>query len=173
MGEHRDNFVRQDLKDLADPKGDGELNERGTWAGVENSQVKGSAVIVYSMGNCPMKMTFSKLSARDGAYQEKSTYEIEPTFCFQFESGWICILDPIDDLLMMHSMTFEGIKESTEGNPNEFVRVAMVIRLLQTVREFYVDTSTMRLAGKTLKQHLELDGPVDDSPSDVARGVDT
>jgi hypothetical protein len=31
----------------------------------------------------------------------------------------------------------------------------------------------MRLAGKTLKQHLELDGPVDDSPSDVARGVDT
>jgi hypothetical protein len=67
----------------------------------------------------------------------------------------------------------EGIKESTEGNPNEFVRVAMVIRLLQTVREFYVDTSTMRLAGKTLKQHLELDGPVDDSPSDVARGVDT
>jgi len=74
---------------------------------------------------------------------------------------------------MMHSMTFEGIKGSTEGNPNEFVRVAMVIRLLQTVREFYVDTSTMRLAGKTLKQHLELDGPVDDSPSDVARGVDT
>jgi hypothetical protein len=173
MGEHRDNFVRQDLKDLADPKGDGELNERGTWAGVENSQVKGSAVIVYSMGNCPMRMIFSKLSARDGAYQEKSTYEIEPTFCFQFENGWICILDPIDDLLMMHSMTFEGIKESTEGNPNEFVRVAMVIRLLQTVREFYVDTSTMRLAGKTLKQHLELDGPVDDSPSDVARGVDT
>jgi len=64
MGEHRDNFVRQDLKDLADPKGDGELNERGTWAGVENSQVKGSAVIVYLMGNCPMRMIFSKLSAR-------------------------------------------------------------------------------------------------------------
>jgi hypothetical protein len=44
MGEHRDNFERTDLRDLADVKNSGVLNENGTWLGVENSQVKGSAV---------------------------------------------------------------------------------------------------------------------------------
>jgi hypothetical protein len=147
MGEHRDNFERTDLRDLADVKKSGVLNENGTWSGVENSQVKGSAVIIYSMGNCPMRMVFSKLSASDGPYQQKATYEVEPSFCFQFEKGWICILDPMDDLLMLHSLTFDGIVENTSGKHDEFVRVAMVIRLLRTERDFYVDTSTMRLTG--------------------------
>jgi hypothetical protein len=175
MGEHRDNFERTDLRDLADGKKSGVLNENGTWSGVENSQVKGSAVIIYSMGNCPMRMVFSKLSASDGAYQQKATYEVEPSFCFQFEKGWICILDPMDDLLMLHSLTFDGIVENTSSNHDEFVRVAMVIRLLRTERDFYVDTSTMRLTGRTRKQaqSLKLNGPVDNSASDVARGVYT
>jgi len=146
MGKHRDNFHRPDLKLLADSK-NAKLQENGKWVGVKNSQVKGSAVIVYSMGNSPMKMVFSRLSPGGGAYQEKSEYEVEPTFCFRFEKGWICILDCIDDLLMMHSMTFEDINVS--GNPDECV--AMVIRLLDTVGQFYTDTATMRLSGESLK----------------------
>jgi hypothetical protein len=70
MGEQRDNFEREDLRLLANDE-NAELPEHGTWAGVHNSQVKGSAVIVYSMGNCLMMMVFSKLSVNGGAYQEK------------------------------------------------------------------------------------------------------
>ena len=133
---------------------------------MENSQVQGSCVIVYSMGNCPMRMIFRKLSARDGAYQEKSTYEFCPTFCFRFGKGWVCILDVIDDLLMLHGMDFVGLKE--EGvNEDECVRVAMVIRLLSTVGEFYTDTSTMRLTGESLR----FAGKSGTEESDVCRNV--
>ena len=168
MGEHRDNFEREDLLVLANKK-DAKLPENGTWAGMSNSQVKGSAVIVYSMGNCPMKMLFSKLGLRGGAYQEKDKYEVEPTFCFRFQKGWICILDPIDDLLMLHSMQFEGVREGkTCGNCDEFMRVAMVIRLLRTRGQFYTDTSTLRLTGNSLKYASE-----NYVPSEVSRSVYT
>lgn len=119
MGRHRDNFEKSDLEELAYETGT--LREGGKWCGVENSQVKGSAVLVYTMGNCPMKMVFRKLSKKGGATQDKDMYEIEPRFCFRFKNGWISILDPIDDLLMLHSVVFEGKREcTTPGNPNEF-----------------------------------------------------
>jgi hypothetical protein len=81
----------------------------------------------------------------------------------------------MDDLLMLHSLTFDGIIENTSGKHDEFVRVAMVIRLLRTECDFYVDTSTMRLTGRTHKQtqSLEMNGLVDNSASDVARGIYT
>ena len=168
MGEHRDNFDREDLRLLANDE-NAELPEDGTWAGVHNSQVKGTAVIVYSMGNCPMMMVFSKLSVKDGAYQVKDMYEVEPTFCFRFEKGWICILDCIDDLLMLHSMKFEGVEEcKTSGNRDEFMHVAMVIWLLRTKGQFYTDTSTLRLTGKSLKYASE-----QHTPSGVSTSVYT
>jgi hypothetical protein len=168
MGEHRDNFDHEDLCLLANDE-NAELPEDGTWAGVHNSQVKGTAVIVYSMGNCPMMMVFSKLSVKGGTYQVKDMYEVEPTFCFRFEKGWICILDCIDDLLMLHSMKFEGVKEcKTSGNRDEFMRVALVIWLLRTKGQFYTDTSTLRLTGKSLKYASE-----QCTPSGISRSVYT
>jgi hypothetical protein len=153
--ESTDNFEREDLHLLANDE-NAELPEHGTWAGVHNSQVKGSAVIVYSMGNCPMMMVFTaSLVSR-----------VEPT---KRKKGWICILDCIDDLLMLHSMKFEGVKEcKTSGNRDEFVRVAMVIRLLRTKGQFYTDTSTLRLTGKSLKYASE-----QHTPSGVSRSVYT
>lgn len=56
--ESTDNFEREDLHLLANDE-NAELPEHETWAGVHNSQVKGSAVIMYSMGNCPMMMVFT------------------------------------------------------------------------------------------------------------------
>jgi hypothetical protein len=61
-------------------------------------------------------------------------------------------------------MTFEGIKES--GNPDECVRVAMVIRLLDTLPQFYTDTATMRLTGESLNYPGK-----DITPSGVCRNV--
>jgi hypothetical protein len=147
MGYHRDNFFREDLKDLAKPNG--RLAPGGKYCGVENSQVRGTSVIVYSMGNCPMKMIFKGLSTEGDAYQRKPEYEFIPTFTIQFGIGYICVLDGIDDLLMLHGLTFVGVK--VEGNQDELVRVAMVIRRLNTVREFNTKTSTMRLTGESLK----------------------
>lgn len=132
MGKHRDNFHRPDLKLLAGQR-KAKLPVKGTWAGVRNSQVKGSAVIVYSM--------VSRLSPGGGAYQEKTEYVVEPTFCFRFERGWICILDCIDDLL---------------------------IRLSNTVAQFYSDTSKMRLTGESLKYRGK-----DKTSSGVSRNVYT
>jgi hypothetical protein len=125
-------------------------------------------VIVYSMGNCPMKMVFSKMSASGDACQPKPMYEVEPSFCFEFERGWVCILDCIDDLLMLHSMVFSNVKDEIGDNRDASVRVAMVIRLLATVGEFFTDTSTMRLTKESLKYHGK-DGIV----SDVCRDVFT
>jgi hypothetical protein len=166
-GPHRDNFVREDLKTLAEEI-DGKLSDGGTWCGVQNSQVRGSAVIVYSMGNCPMKMVFSKMSASGNAGQPKQMYEVGPSFCFKLERGWVWILDCIDDLLMLHSMVFSNIKEDIGDNQDECMLVAMVIRLLSTVGEFYTDTSTMRLTGESLKC-----GGKDDIVPEVCRDVFT
>jgi hypothetical protein len=163
MGRHRDNFFRTDLKLLSE-KEKAVLKEDGKWVGVKNSQVMGSAVIVYSMGNRPMKMLFWRLSLGGGAYQKKEQYEVEPMFSFRFEKGWICILDCIDDLLMLHSVTFEDTDESE--NPDEGVRVAMVMRLLDTVGQFYTDTATMRLSGESLEY-----GRDSNVPSGVCRNL--
>jgi hypothetical protein len=61
-------------------------------------------------------------------------------------------------------MTFKGIKES--GNPDECVRVAMVIRLLDTVAQFYTDTATMCLTGESLNYPGK-----DNTPSGVCRNA--
>jgi hypothetical protein len=148
MGFHRDNFFRTDLKILSKKK-TSRLNRPGRWCGVTNSQRRGTSVIVYSMGNCPMKMVFKKLSASDGAYQEKDTYEVCPSFTIECGIGYICVLDVIDDLLMMHGLTFEGL--GLKGKGGERIRVAMVIRLLETEGDFFTDTSTYKLSGESLK----------------------
>jgi hypothetical protein len=104
-----------------------------------------------------MKMVFSKMSASGDANQRKPMYEVEPSFCFKVERGWVCILDCIDDLLMLHSMVFSHDTDETGCDRDGSVRVAMVIRLLSTVGEFYTDTSTMRLTGESLKYRGEHD----------------
>ena len=147
MGYHRDNFFRTDLKELAYESGS--LGAEGKWCGVENSQVRGSCVIIYSMGNCPMNMILKVLSTRGGAYQEKRDYVVAPTFTIPFEKGHICVWDGLDDLLMLHGLEFDGIR--LVDNKNELVRIALVIRHLKTIREFYTDTSTIRLTGESLK----------------------
>jgi hypothetical protein len=63
----------------------------------------------------------------------------------------------IDDLLMLHSMVFSHDTDETGCDRDGSVRVAMVIRLLSTVGEFYTDTSTMRLTGESLNYRGEHD----------------
>ena len=141
MGDHRDNFSRESLRRMAN--GQCPFSDKDSWSGYKNSQTYGSSVIIYSFGNCPMKMVFSCLSpdADGGAYQHKTMYKVCPSYSFQVGEGYICILDSIDDILMMHGLTFEGIQ--LKGNPT-LVRAALVIRWLENWQEFFTDTSTIR-----------------------------
>ena len=108
----------------------------------------GSDVIVVSYGNCPMKMCFKVMNSQGGAQQDTSTYEVEPTFCYEIKVEYIVVLDGISDILMLHKLTFVGLK--LEGNPNTLVRAAMVIRQLSNMQQFYTDTSTLRLSKELL-----------------------
>ena len=82
MGPHRDNFSRNSLKDISEGKCP--FKKQTKWSGVENSQMDGSCVIIYSFGNSPMRMVFMTLGPDGNAFQEKKKYEVSPTFSFQF-----------------------------------------------------------------------------------------
>lgn len=150
MGLHRDNFARSSLKALSeDPINKCPFKEDQRWSGVRNSQVYGTCVIVYSFGNCPMRMVFHCLNPKGGAYQGKKEYEVNPSFCFEFRQGYVCILDSIDDLLMLHGLEFVGVK--VDGDPNKLVRAAIVMRRLDNLQEFYSHDSTLVFNEDTIK----------------------
>ena len=97
-----------------------------------------------------MNMVFSCLNPSiDDVCQDRKFYQRKPTLSFKFGVGYICILDCIDDMIMLHEMTFEGL--ILDGDDKKLVRVAMVIRTLDCVQEFYTDTSTLRLPEDLLK----------------------
>ena len=52
-------------------------------------------------------------------------------------------MDAVSDAIMMHSLTFQGLKLKEEDTKT--VRAALVMRRLTNVQEFYADTSTLRL----------------------------
>jgi hypothetical protein len=55
----------------------------------------------------------------------------------------VCILDSIDDLLMLHGLEFVGVK--VDGDPNKLVSAAIVMRRLDNLQEFYSHDSTLFL----------------------------
>ena len=68
-------------------------------------------------------------------------------------------MDAVSDAVMMHSLTFQGLK--LEGEETKLVRAALVMRRLTNVQEFYADTSTLRLpdevgitAGETVRSKV-------------------
>jgi hypothetical protein len=137
MGFHRDNFknnVMTNLENGTVPWGD-----HPTVGGSGNSQIHGTSVIVFTRGNCPMKMIFKYPSLNGSATQEKKWYVTSPSFQMKMDDGWITVLDPVDDMLMLHSVEFE----EDDGNEEHF-RIAWVYRYLKVVHDFYVDSCTIR-----------------------------
>ena len=57
----------------------------------------------------------------------------------KMEDGWITVMDPIDDLLMLHSVVFD----EDDGQPDDY-RIAWEYRNLRVSKDFYVETSTIR-----------------------------
>eukprot|EP00956_Cyclotella_meneghiniana_P012773 scaffold18171_cov42-Cyclotella_meneghiniana.AAC.4 len=107
-----------------------------------------------------MRMIFRVLNVGGGAYQSKEMYEICPSFCFEFRQGYVCILDPIDDIFILLELKLEGVR--CKGDPKTMVRSAMVMCWLENMQEIYADTSTIRLTDMTLKFRNR--GPVSAEP---------
>lgn len=138
---HRDNYTVDAVKKMSN--GEMPLREGAGWGGLRNSQQLGSDVVVFSYGNCPMRMCFKVMNSQGGSSQKSDDYEVEPTFTFELLGGYISILDGVSDAIMMHRLTFQGLK--LEGDETKTVRAALVMRRLTNLQEFYADTSTLRV----------------------------
>ena len=148
MGGHKDNFGGTAMKRLCD--GDTPFINGATVGGCENSQVMGSSVMTFTRGNCPMTFMFKYASLGKPVTQAKSNYVTFPSYQMRMKEGWITVMDPIDDLLMLHSVVFD----EDDGLPD-------VYRNLNVSNDFYVDTSTIRRDKrmmKTVEKKVKLEG---------------
>ena len=56
----------------------------------------------------------------------------------EFGNGYICILDDVDDMMMLHEVYFEKKDEV-----NDAIRIAWIMRKLENCQNFYADSSTL------------------------------
>lgn len=108
--------------------------------GSKNSQIHGTSVIVLTHGNCPMKMMFKYPTLDRHVSQDTKWYISSPSFQMKLDDGWILVLDPIDDVLMLHSVVFDDNDDN-----EEHVRIAWVYHYLEVVHDSYMDTCTIRM----------------------------
>ena len=127
VGRHRDNGVQA-------PEGKhGRLGNSED----ENSQIRGSSVLVYTRGP-PMTLALSAPPRGKMPWQaRKDEYEIEPSLTVSLDEGTLYVLDPRDDENYCHEAWFEQriIMRGAD------VRRAYVFRWLSKRRLFYADVA--------------------------------
>jgi hypothetical protein len=96
MGPHCDNFTKEGLDRMK--KSEMPYKDGQKYAGMNNSQVYGSNVYVYTAGNVPMTMNFYYLNPRKGVGQKPTEYVTFKCFSIKCASGYLTVLDPLDDL---------------------------------------------------------------------------
>jgi hypothetical protein len=136
MGQHRDNFSKVGLERMKEggmPFIDGEQ-----YAGLSNSQVYGSNVYIYTTGSAPMTMTFSYPNPHKGLDQKPSEYVTLKCFAIQCNNDYLTVIDPLDDLVS------ESVETKEENQTDLCWRVAFVMRMLENVEEYFVDSSFIR-----------------------------
>ena len=139
IGHHRDNFNVKFIQNVISGKAV-TLNGHPSGGG-ENSQIVGSNVLVLTMGSRPMKFTF-RFPSRGNVQGNRKTYTTSPKHHFSCGHLTISVLDPIDDIMMTHGASFVY---NTKENKNQWYRVGYCFRWLQSFRDFYEDTCTLRL----------------------------
>ena len=115
--------------------------------GSENSQVRGSSVMIFTRGR-PMTMTLRYTSPDREVTQQTRHYITSPIFQIRMEDGWITVLDVIDDMLMVHSVDWDDC----DGEARETdVRFAWVYRWLQVTHDYYTQGCTVRRTKEMMK----------------------
>ena len=137
MDKHKDNCTPEELESIVNGEFESSAPRpiRGTYA----SQIPGSSVIIFSRGNRPMtfKLWYTSRKNKTAArHVTKSDIRCQ----FSMGDGWVTVLDPIDDVLMYHSVSFEyNSKNDVEG-----YRIAWVMRWLSQTHDYFVDTCGLR-----------------------------
>ena len=152
MGAHRDNNSGSTMLNLvngmAEPWGN---NQRV--GGSENSQVRGSSVVVFSRGQ-PMTMTLRYATPDRDVTQQSRHYITSPSFQMRMEDGWVTVLDPIDDMLMIHEVDWQDDDEFDETD----VRIAWVYRWLGVTHDYFLQGCTVRRTKEmmgTIKRNVD------------------
>ena len=121
MDKHKDNCTPEELESIVNGEFESSAPRpiRGTYA----SQIHGSSVIIFSGGNRPMTFKLWYTSRKNKTAARHVT-ESDIRCQFSMSDGWVTVLDPIDDVLMYHSVSFEyNSKNDVEG-----YRIARVMR---------------------------------------------
>ncbi len=142
IGQHRDNSNIQYIKNIISGKNHKRIGHAS--GGGENSQILGSNVLVLTVGSKPMLFKF-KYPQSTNLIGKHNTYETSPKHQFTCGNMTISVLDPIDDLMMTHGLTFSYKKVD---DLNTWYRIGYCFRWLTSFKDFYVDSCTLRLEAK-------------------------
>jgi hypothetical protein len=149
MGRHRDNNPGSVMLNMVNGS-ETPWGNNPRVGGSENSQVRGSSVMVFSRG-CPMTMTLRYALPEREVTQQSKHYITSPSFQMRMEDGWITVLDPIDDMLMVHSVDWPDDGDEASRDETADVRVAWVYRWLGVTHDYYVQGCTVRRTREMMK----------------------
>ena len=153
MNKHCDNRILQSVRNLKagnDPFTEGDRE----YMGCPNSQLDGSNVYIFTVGNEPMRMTLSYINPGRSPDQSTKQYIEINVYSMELCDGYLTVLDPIDDLCAVHAIKFPRLEleSMVERGPNgeeiivDFAhRFGIVIRHMTNWMTYYTDTSTIKL----------------------------
>jgi hypothetical protein len=138
MDKHKDNCTPEELESIL--KGEFDPSAPRPKKCTFQSQIPGTNVILFSSDD-NRSMTFKLwYPTRHNKIACREATESHIRLCFPLGDGWITVLDPIDDILMYHSVFFAySNRHGTTG-----YRVAWVMRWLAQPQDFFVDTYGLR-----------------------------
>jgi hypothetical protein len=116
IGRHRDNFSPSDLAEYF-------ASGKDPMLGAQRSQLAGSHVLIWSVGDAPMTLHLSFPTSIAAAGNVKE-YVKHPKLSFQLCGGTLFVFAPLDDLFYCHECRFSA---TTPGH-----RFAFVYRWLRT-----------------------------------------
>jgi hypothetical protein len=122
MAPHKDNGIREDVNGL---------QSRMSTDPILNSQIVGSSVITYSIGDA---MEFGLLKGDAGYRSSQKNHKWVPEGTVTLEDGSAFVLDPQDDENYMHAAKF---KKGGKGTPKDRIRSVLVFRWLSCRASFY------------------------------------
>jgi hypothetical protein len=151
MGSHRDNNTKEGLERMQDGLPPHREDPK-VYMGVPNSQVVGSNVYVLTMGNEPMEMIWSYPNPKFGPGQPTRKYIVQKVVSMELREGYLTIVDPVDDEAGCHGIRFRDLtlEKVIEKKGDDLItdlryRRAAVIRTMENVQQYFVETSRIKL----------------------------
>ena len=119
-------------------------------SGSANSQLIGSDVLVYSMGNVDMDFRLCFPPKGDRLEASLREYDITPSYTFPLGPGTVFVFRGLDDFLFAHETSMDYQidwypKVNPSRNPQHFYRIAFVYRWLELQRDFFAETDCMKV----------------------------